>query len=179
MKKLLALLLCLILCLSLFACNKAEEPTETEAPTETERPTETGSEILDMTEFKKLNVNLVAEGKMVFPDKEISYMSYEKWIRDGTPVGYDVIRKEKYEDVDKIKEILSCLEGSALTSGAQPLFTQNHFGIYYTDNTYVSFSIAVGGCIVFSYSNEVGENISEYYRMSDYEYQTLTALLQK
>jgi len=32
MKKLLALILCLILCLSLFACNKTEEPTKTEDP---------------------------------------------------------------------------------------------------------------------------------------------------
>jgi hypothetical protein len=43
MKKLLALLLCLILCLSLFACNKTEEPTESEETKASETEKETSA----------------------------------------------------------------------------------------------------------------------------------------
>jgi len=183
MKRLLALILCLILCLSLFACNASEEPTEepTEAPTESEetKATETDETVPKPERIK--NIHFAESGKIDFPDKEILYIQYDI-IRQISPipskppyvrVGNTFI----FEDPKVIKDIIDCFETSELRPASQPYFSDKDFYIYYTDNTYITFSMGNGFTVWYGCHSEGQEPVMYYYYISPEAHERLYAII--
>ena len=151
MKKLLALMLCLCLCFLTFSCNKAEKPTETE-PTETE-PTETEPTETEPAETEppepepiELNINVVQDNKITFPDKEIEYIKVTwdigKHENPSSP-GVTLYPGDEFifRRPESISEIVTYFENLSIGEKKSPPYgaTELTIRFYFDDNTYLEF----------------------------------------
>ena len=119
MKKLLALILCLILCLSLFACNASEEPTDTQLTDSENSMKESAiktAEIVNVTLSPFPTVTLSAQNDLdvKYIDLVTEYFSSAAWdiIGDGTPNGgvIDVAISIQYSDGTALRYIYPASE---------------------------------------------------------------------
>lgn len=168
MKKLLALLLCLILCLSLFACNKAEEPMETQKPTETEiqeiehelQDTSTDNMENEEDEYKLIKESehtfMVQDGenyRLIFPDKKLTKIKITKyWPTTVVDTGRAVSDTFEINKTQTIENIVSYFEGLTFT---EPIAAITHYSranvkFCFSDNTYLHLIICYNGCIYVS-----------------------------
>ena len=191
MKKLLALLLCLILCLSLFACNKTEEPTETEAPTDAEKPTEdltdtstVGDETSETEaeateEDKRLPWTLSSDGKIILPQKTVKSITVTQSGRvESIPIGGGMFKlvphdfdEVTYRSDKKIPPIMNAIENLTLKYPrphlTDPSPSVQSVKIEYEDGYYSLLDFSYQrGFVLFSIDGVAAVDRHEYYAKS-------------
>ena len=166
MKNLLALILCLILCLSLFACNASEESTQTpseigltDTSPEEIKNEETGLDETSSTpdpEYTFLKGSdhtfMVASEenyKMVFPDKEITKIEITKFWPTAAYQGRAVLDNFEINQKQTKESCVAFFESFTFEKpfAAYSDLSRARFKFLYSDNTYICFTICYNGSV--------------------------------
>ena len=156
MKTILSLLLCIILCLSLFACNSEKAKSSKEsAPTIETQPSKTVNKpqasetksTLSNNENNQSNQNIIKyieikDGKFVFPDSKVTRIKFEGPIM--TSDGY----KLEYTKRNAVESTITSLKNGTLVKTKNPGYSGplgHMITIYYEDGTYSSIAIELIG----------------------------------
>ena len=190
MKRIISVVLCVILCISLMSCNKSEAPKDVTEHKNTNYEESSASETLSPEELKrskKMAIPLVKDYRIVVPKKSISYIEYRHPIAKDTgekfptytsvPGEVFVFRRQ-----EKIAEIISFFENVTLKYAPGMLSsTKNaeHYEIHFTDGTWVGFSICQKTLYGVYWDKEGKEQLWHYWIAPENDMEKLKSIICK